>query len=76
LSPSPEGEGWDGGAFRVKSKSPPSKSSPSWGRLQSKSIGKYVSTINESIAFLKGGTVPSSEKGGLGFALNIDVLIF
>jgi hypothetical protein len=29
LSPSPEGEGWDGGAFKVKSKAPPSKSSPS-----------------------------------------------
>jgi len=25
----PEGEGWDGGAFKATSKTPPSKSSPS-----------------------------------------------
>ena len=33
-----EGEGWDGSAFKATSKAPPSKSSPSWGRLQSNDI--------------------------------------
>jgi len=40
LSPSPEGEGWDRGAFRVKSKAPLSKSSPSGEDFKAKAFRK------------------------------------
>ena len=45
-----QGEGRYGDGFKVKSKAPPSKSSPLRGRLHSNSTEKFVSTTNPHIA--------------------------